>query len=345
MMGFFRRARAATADTSMLGSLSVAVRVPGGVAVPAQACGVVFDQAGRIRRVDAGARIALLEGESAACFHPGPYRIDIVPFAAAPEIGLRAAFAVDAADPRVAQQRFDLYLVSEAAGELTLAGVKAAIEAAVQRELAQGHLELAPCTSLDEWNTFRAGFNQLLYTRFGITVDDCVPVDLGDAVDYAQMLRERAAGAAAPARADEPVACGTEMDHASTDRQALRRLFLELPSVMCALRLGGLPCGQGLFGKQQALLQRFDLASLEAGTMPALALAAPCQPLALDEQARRARASLRAAATLDESWALLARLAYAQPEALDGLFDELDRIAANLELALADRRRAHGEPA
>jgi hypothetical protein len=95
----------------------------------------------------------------------------------------------------VTQQRFDLYLASEGAGELALAASPRGIEAALQRELAQGNLDLPPCTTLDEWNAFRGGFNQLLYTRFGLTVDDCVPVDLGEHARLARELLARAAAA------------------------------------------------------------------------------------------------------------------------------------------------------
>jgi hypothetical protein len=38
--------------------------------------------------------------------------------------------------------------------------------------LAQGALDLPPCTTLEEWHAFRAGLNQLMYTRYGVTVDD-----------------------------------------------------------------------------------------------------------------------------------------------------------------------------
>ena len=81
---------------------------------------------------------------------------------------------VDAANPRVAQQRFDLYLYSETSGDLQLPGFGASVETALQAELAQGALDLPPCTTLEEWHAFRAGLNQLMYTRYGVTVDDCV---------------------------------------------------------------------------------------------------------------------------------------------------------------------------
>jgi uncharacterized small protein (DUF1192 family) len=74
--------------------------------------------------------------------------------------------------------------------------------------------------------------------------------------------------------------------------------------------------------------------------MPSLVLAAPGQPLALDEQLRRMRHSRRATVALDEAWALLARLDGAQGERLAALYDEAERIVANLEADCAGRRAA-----
>ena len=342
MLDLFKRmARAPAFDAAGLGANTVARPVGSNCLLPPNGVGVVVAASGRPRRVSAGGRLVLAEGETGWCFHGGPYGCDLVPFAAAPEIGLRVHFAIDSPDPRVTQQRFDLFLASEGAGELTLAGLAARIEDALQRELAQGNLDLPPCTTLDEWNAFRGGFNQLLYTRFGLTVDDCVPVDLAGTRDFARELAARApAGeaAVAPAPAD-PVALAPPIDAAAEDARALRRLFLELPSVMCRVREAALPHGQALFRQQQALLQRFDLACLAASTMPALGLAAPGQPLDTGSQQRRARHSLRAASALDEAWALLARLERAGDEGLELLFDEADRVVANLERALLERRR------
>jgi hypothetical protein len=344
MLDIFKRmARAPAFDAAGLGVEAIARPIASGCSVPPGAVGVAVSSSGHTRRIGAGGRMVLAEGEAGWCFHPGPYGCDLVPFAAAPEIGLRLHFAIDSPDPRMTQQRFDLFLASEGAGELALAALAAGIEAALQRELAQGNLELPPCTTLDEWNAFRAGFNQLLYTRFGLTVDDCVPVDLAGTRDYARELAGRAAAgavAAPPAQALHATASAPGVAEASgADARALRRLFLELPCVMCRVRQAALPQGQDLFRQQQALLQRLDLVCLAASTMPALGLAAPGQPLDLDSQARRARHSVRAAAALDEAWALLARLERADDEGLDLLFDEADRIVANLECALAERKR------
>lgn len=205
-MALFKRFRtsAAADDAAVaerLGSEWIAARREAGSMAPAQCVTVVYSESGNSRRLvsfrsDGGAaKIGCMKGERAWCFHPGPYVADIVPFAAAPEIGLRMVFVIDAADPRVTQQRFDLFLVSEMdadAAQLTLESFGGQAQSALRAALEQGVLELPPCTSLDEWNLFRAGLNELMYTRFGVTVEDCVPVDLAPAVDFAAMLRSRA---------------------------------------------------------------------------------------------------------------------------------------------------------
>ena len=334
MLGLFKRTPAGAPDMAALGQGALALRVPSGTAVPQGCIGVACGKGGATRRVEQGGRVNLDEHEHAFCFHPGPYSVDLAPFAAAPELGLQLAFVVDCPDPRVAQQRFDLYLASEAADSVTLAGFTGAIESALQRELAQGNLDLPPCTSPDEWNLFRAGLNQLLYQRFGVTVDDCLPADLGERVDYARMLRERAVDApaaaiAVPEKAPPP-----------SDAQALRRLFLELPGVTSALRLADLPPGQALFRQHQALLQRLDHACMLFETMPALELAAPGKRLDSASQAVRAAHSSAAVNALDEAWSLVARFAHA-PAAT--LFDDAERIVANLEHHGAGRRASPHE--
>lgn len=345
MLGLFKRATVvARPDTSALGTRALALPMPSGSVVPPLCVAVAFDKGGRTRRIEQGGRITLAAHETACCFHPGPYSADVTPFAAAPELGLRLTFAIDAPDPRVLQQRFDLYLMSEGEGGVTTAAIAAAMQAALQRELAQGNLDLPACTSPAEWNTFRAGLNQLLYTRFGLVVDDCIPVDLGDSVDYAQLLLARSASGEMHVAAPAPVQL--HVHAVPSDAHSLRRLFLELPCLMAALRQAVLPQGQSLFHQHQDLLRRLDHVSLMVGTMPALELAAPGQVLAQQQQERRARNSACAVGALDEAWALLARLSLAgglpmQPmQPLTPLFDEADRVVANLEQHLAARRVA-----
>jgi hypothetical protein len=345
MLGLFKRAATAP-DACELGRSVVALTLPAGAAVPSGCQAVVVGADGRARRLLAARRIEARDGETAYAFHPGPYTVDLMPFESAPEIGLRTSFAIDAPDPQASQQRFELYLAAEVTGRLALDGLAASIEGALRHALATGGLELPPCTTLDEWNAFRQGLNQLLYMRFGVTVDDCVPVDLGDSRDYARELAARAqrqaalpaageAATTAPATASPPAA---RFDPAVEDAKALRRLFLELPCLMCGLRLAAMPAAQAQFHRQQALLQRLDLVSVGVNAMPALGLAAPGQPLDMDNQLRRARHSRRACVSLDEGWALLARLRQAGEAGLPLLYDEAERILANLEADCAGRR-------
>jgi hypothetical protein len=347
MLGFFKRA-AAPEHACELGRTVVALALPAGAAPPGGCQAVVVGTDGRTRRLRAARRIETRPGETAYAFHPGPYTADLAPFEAAPEIGLRTSFAVDAPDPQASQQRFDLYLAAEVSGRLDLAALVAAIDATLRHELATGGLELPPCTTLDEWNAFRQGLNQLLYMRFGVTVDDCVPVDLGDTHDYARALAERLEPRA-ESQADVPAAdvrasaLAGRFEPAPEDAKALRRLFLELPCLMCGMRLAAMPAAQEQFHRQQALLQRLDLVSVAVNAMPALDLAAPGQPLAAEEQLRRARHSRRACVSLDEAWALLARLRQAGEAALPQLYDEAERIVANLEADCAGRRSIAGE--
>jgi len=359
-MGFFTRRRQQATDTSGLGVSLIALRLDEGDVAPADSTVVVFNAAGHARRAASG-KVACEPGESAFCFHPGPYTVDLIPFAAAPEWGLRLRFVVDASNPRVSQQRFDLYLHSETSGRLQLAGFGASVEAALQAELAQGALDLPPCTSLDEWHAFRAGLNQLMYTRYGVTVDDCVPVDLGEQVDFADILNARASRAAEAERLaaaeihvlDEeannyPSAQGVtrpppSQPAAQNDAQSLRRLFLELPVLSRELRVLQLPEGLPLFERHQAVLLRLGMASLNVTTMPALAWAAPDQPVAEEGQKRRSRHTLIARDALDEAWSLLARFQLASHEQWPQLLDEADRICANLETGLSLRRAPHAE--
>ncbi|HWJ96366.1 MAG TPA: hypothetical protein VNT33_16675, partial [Telluria sp.] len=305
MLAMFRRRGAVLPG---LGANDIAQPWVGGAALPEGCFAVAVDAGGRTRRIEHGARMVLAGGEQCWCVHPGPYTADLVPFKAAPEIGLRTTFAVDGADPRLAQQRFDLFVAAEVQGGLAVEALARQMQAALAQELAQGGLELPPCTTFEEWNVFRAGLNRLMYTRFGVTVDDCMPVDLGDTRDYAALLLtdtgEPAPATGQPARA--------AADPAPGDAAALRRLFLELPAVTGAIRLAALP-----FDERKALLERLDLLALAVGTMPSLGLAAPGQPLAAAAQARRAAHSRRAVAALDEAWALLARLEAGMPGQLD----------------------------
>ncbi|MPQ57639.1 hypothetical protein [Duganella sp. FT27W] len=203
-MGWFSlrgKLSANTAAIANLGAGLVALRLDVGDVAPPGTVLVVFSSSGQARRLAPG-KVASSPGDTVFCFHPGPYTVDLAPFAAAPEWGLRVRLLVDAPNPHAEQQRFDLFLYAEhheQGGQLSLVDLGAALQSALQSELAQGALDLPPCTTLEEWHAFRSGFNQLLYTRYGLTVDDCVPVDLGGQVDFADVLRARALAASVAA--------------------------------------------------------------------------------------------------------------------------------------------------
>jgi len=367
-MGFFFRRRAPRTDLAGLGDTLVAHACETGDVAPAGTTLLVFGANGQARRQLAG-KVALADAERAWCFHPGPYTLTLLPFAAAPEWGLQLKVVVDAANPRVAQQRFDLFLYSEVAQGLALVQLQERLQAALQLALTQGVLELAPCTTLEEWHAFRAGFNQLLYTRFGLTVDDCVPIDLAPQADYAAQLRARAvpipttiagmpadapshiAGLpvepAAPAAPTTSVAPAAAVSHVRPDAQAdalgLRRLFLELPALSSGLRLLDVPAGADAFAAHQALLLRLGMASLNVQSMPTLGWAAPDQALPLPQQQRRIGHTLLSLQALDEGWSLLAQWQRAGNDTSAWLLlqDQADRVCANLETGLAGRRQPY----
>jgi hypothetical protein len=367
MIGLFKWAeRLAPPQHSDLGGAVVLRRADTGSVVPPDCVGLACSGASA-QRVEAGKRV---DGETAYIFHPGPYRFEIVPYEDAPELGLHLQLAVDEPDPRMRQQRFDLFVLAEAGDGLTVEALRALAEASVQRELAQGGLFLPPCTSIEEWHAFRAGVNQLVYTRFGFTVEDCYPVDLAGQVDFAAQLRARAvageavaasrqppvtepSGAAAPEQPAWPERTARMLaalrgkpavDAAEVDAHALRRLFLELPNVICTLRTADVSdCAD--FHARQALLARLDAASLAVTTMPSLEWEAPGRRLAGAEQVRRAQAGAEALEALDEMWALLARVAGGGEGACAQAADAADRVVSNLECALAARRAVRLEAA
>lgn len=279
MMGFFSRRKPAT-DTSGLGVTLIALRLDGGDVAPAPSTVVVFNAGGHARRVAAG-KVACEQGEMAFCFHPGPYTVDLTPFASAPEWGLRLRFVVDAVNPRVARQRFDLYLYSETAGRLELGDFAASAGMALQAELAQGALDLPPCTSLEEWHTFRAGLNQLMYTRYGVTVDDCVPVDLGEQVDYATILQTRAQQAAeALARAEANAAAEAQAQatdgaqaHADADARANANVHTNAPAQPFATDSRVMPAA--VLPAGQPLASRISVAAQDARALRRLFLELP----------------------------------------------------------------------
>jgi len=129
---FIRPFRQPPADLNGLGADFIALPLAKGCTVPAGCFAVLANKEGHTRRLSEGARAAVFEGESAWCVHPGPYGCELLPFAAAPEIGLRVHFAIDTPDPRETHQRFDLFLASEGGERVALTAFVAALESALQ---------------------------------------------------------------------------------------------------------------------------------------------------------------------------------------------------------------------
>ena len=186
-MGFLARMRGkATRQPAVdrsavdgLGTSALAVRVDGG----------------RSPRLPQGAVLLETAEGVAWAVHAAPLRCFLAPFAAAPEIGLRLDYGFDASGDR---GRFALLLAAEAENSLSTAAVGAALQDAVQAALQLGTLELPPCTTDEEWHAFRGGLNELVYTRFGLVVEDCLPVDLHPSTDFAAQLAADASHADAP---------------------------------------------------------------------------------------------------------------------------------------------------
>ena len=383
----FRRAPAAPAPSPQMQALGlgqVACVLQPSQTVPPGCVGVLFDGAGATRRIAAGGVCDAQPGQLACCIHPGPYQIEIAPFALAPEAGLHLTLALDLSGDDE-QARFDQVLAAECAGELALDGARLAIESQLQAALAKGHLSLPPCASHTEWHSFRAGLNRLLYLRFGWLVDECLPIDLGDRIDFAAQLRARAA-AATPGKAEPSLSASQSGGaHATTglragraappgdsialDAPGLRRLFIELPRLGRAFRqleqhsaaptAGASPATRASMPpgathpppersvglRTHKLQERLARLAAHVNGMPALNLAAPGRPLAASLQSQRAAATIAALDALDESWALAARASTTGPDGMSGVLAEAERLVDALERACKQRRSVPTAPA
>jgi hypothetical protein len=258
---------------------------------------VVVAADGRTRRVSAGGRIGAGEGETGLVLPSRP--LHCRPGAVCRRARDRPAHQLRDRRPGPARDPAALRPLPGAKGRAADAGrlARRASRRAAART-GQGNLELPPCTTLDEWNAFRQGFNQLLYMRFGLTVDDCVPVDLATAATMRANWRARARGQAELFRLRRR---RRRLLRRRGPRASIRRPKTPgaappvprtaLPDVR--LRLAALPARAGPVPRQQALLQRLDLACRWPRHHAGAGLAAPGQPLGR-QQLRRARHSRRA---------------------------------------------------
>ena len=378
-----------------LGETHIACPAAARMAVPAGCIGIAIEADGSSRRYASGQVMPTASMKSSDqqqspqqspqklpqksfWVHAGPYHTQLCLHPATPEIGLKIAFVLDSLDPRVNVQRFDLFLASEIEQDLSLASMQARLESGLQAELAAGGLECGACMSLPEWMRFRAQLERWLYTRFGLVIEDCALLDLGEQVDYAQILLQRAATVSAAPAAPHPLPPGPmadpsdepkipemppkmpqeiapEMPQAArsdkgrdvpgmSDAAQLRRLFLELPDFTARWRAMNPP--EGYFSLQQTTAQRLSLLKAQVSAMPALAWASPQQALTAAQIKTRSGHMQQAIAAWEQAWFLLARLT--QPpgdaEQWQRERDEIDRILANLEYTLAARAALPGGP-
>lgn len=337
--------------------------------VPPDCIGIVIAPDGTATRHAAGQTLCP-PWQKAFLVTTTPQRCRLCLHPACPEIQLDLRYVLDSADPRLAHQRFDLFLASEIGQDYSCDALATQLQTLLQAEMANGDLDCHPQMSLPEWMRFRALLERWLYIRFGLTVEDCALVDAGETLDYAQILLARAAAAAEnrasrdsvralpPAQASaEPFPAPTpdwdappapparHPQHAGSDQGQLRRLFLELPEFMLGWRALNPP--PAFFALQQSVLQRLSRLKVTVAAMPALTLAAPKQPLAPWQIAMRSHAMHDAMRAWEQAWALLARLqpgsevAWSQPAGLDSI----ERIFANFEHALVQRAQIPQEPA
>jgi hypothetical protein len=365
-----------------LGETHIAWPATARMAVPVGCIGIAILADGSSRRYASGQIMPVDQQNSqqkspqkSFWVHAGPYHTQLCLHPSTPEIGLKIQFVLDSPDPRASVQRFDLFLASEIERDLSLAAMQARLENGLQAELAAGGLECGACMSLPEWMRFRAQLERWLYTRFGFMIEDCALVDLGEQIDYAQILLQRAADlsvtattadavlpeeltmpqtqaqAQSPAVPEIPEMPETSAgwrtrptrptrashDPGIRDAAQLRRLFLELPDFTARWRAINPP--GGYFSLQQTTAQRLSLLKAQVSAMPALAWASPQQGLTAAQINIRSGHMQQAIAAWEQAWFLLARLTQAEGDAEQWQRerDEIDRILANLETTLAAR--------
>ena len=122
---------------------------------------------------------------------PGPHALQMPLLADWPELGIALQIAADTPEPRLPQQRLELYLQDLAQSghsELTLQRLQDDLAACLQHAWQQGRLQLPTCASAQEWQACRAWLQKTLYLRFGWLLHDWRPCEL--AAGQAQARRE-----------------------------------------------------------------------------------------------------------------------------------------------------------
>lgn len=317
----------AAAALAALGQNCIALKLHAACTVPPNCLGINLAQQ-PAQRLAAGATLAA----GAYLVHPGPYALRLQPHPEVAEIVLALKLVLDQPDPRLPEQRFDLFLRTEGTDQIEAAQFCAQLQTCVQQAVQDQQLSLQTCASAKEWQQFRAGLEKLLYVRFGWSVEACLPQDIGTQLDAADVLLAQAAqldsleASATPpqVRADNTAnqaatQAPTEASPATANSRALmRRLFLELPALVQAWRQLPWPIDSALFAQRQLLFHRLDMISAEVAT-PA-ANAPDCGP-ALQQ-------------TLELAWARLAQMQCLPAAKLPQAQTEINTICQQWEVAL-----------
>lgn len=277
----------------------------------------------------------LMQGKappSAYLVHRGPYTLEILPQVDVPELALRLQLVIDQLENHVAEARFALFLRSEDRAEMSLAELASRIQDCINTQLAQGYLLIETCPSATEWQNYRALLEKMLFTRFGFSLENCLPVDLAEQIDYASQLiaQENAPHIATAAKlaetevlVAEPISNNVNTANAAKpsrlERVAVsRRMFLELPTLCREWRLLPWPSDLANYARLQKVAQRMDLLEARYASPPADLQLAQAQQLAI---------------TLEQAWALLARLQLASATQLSSHMLEIEALCTAWEAA------------
>ncbi len=251
--------------------------------------------------------IALPDAHFRQLAHPGPYQVDLFLQAQTPELALRLSLVLDqfdSSEPALSPQaRFALFLHSEEIKELRVSQLQQRLQAWIDTLLAQQHLQIETCPTAAEWQALRKQLEQFIFTRFGLSVEDCLPVDVGQQRDTALLLLaqqsaqiEASKTSQAPLpTAVQPARLAPSSSPSPSAGQVIRRLFVELPALCHAWRMLAWPSDLTWYANWQALAQRIDQVQSIIATPPSSLL-----------HAKQSVQQLHSA--LEQAWALLAQV-------------------------------------
>ncbi|WP_338845039.1 hypothetical protein V8J88_15210 [Massilia sp. W12] len=266
---------------------------------------------------------------------PGPHTLQFPLLAAWPECGVSLQICASTPDPRLPQQRLELYLQEFArqyGPHLSLSHLQSQIAQSVQNACARGRIRLSSCPDAHEWQSARSELEKLLYLRFGWLVENCLPCALqpGEAQALALLQAADHAQAAANAAPAAPPEAPAALPPTAT--ALAQRLFLELPALAHSWR------AQTLFGAAHA--QRQQLLR-QASLLEALAALPPRQ----EAGAAPSSAHAQAWQALDACWETLAHARHDDSASQHSALQAWQTMLTQSEAALrpTEARRAGGD--